>query len=205
MSDAGVYLYWIPLGAGAHVVRVSGRIFEALSALVQHRPACDLYHSALEVVGPQGRVVIEVTPIPAGSTGDRGVVGEGPVGARMLGRARLFRYEIRRWAEGVIPDMSHAVEVAQVAGDGAAAQNIVELVPSVPRLVWGRDELGAGDMWNSNSVTSWLLTSAGVDLSGLRPPAGGRAPGWDAGILAAGAGERAAPGAGGERHSGNRS
>ena len=91
MSDAAAYLYWIPLGAGAHVVRVSGKVFETLSALVQRRPGRDLYHSALEVVGPSGRVVIEVTPIPAGDSRDRGVVGEGPVGARLLGRARLFR------------------------------------------------------------------------------------------------------------------
>ena len=189
MNDAGVYLYWIPLGAGAHVVRVSGKIFEALSAGVQRRRPCDLYHSALEVVGPHGHVVIELTPVPAGGAGHRGVVGEGPVGARILGRARLFRYEIRRWTGGVIPDVSYAVEVAKV-GDGTSGQRIVDLVPSVPRLVWGRDELGAGDMWNSNSIISWLLASAGVDVSRLRPPAGGRAPGWDAGLVAAGAGAK---------------
>jgi hypothetical protein len=32
-----VDLYWIPLGAGAHVVRVSGKLFEAASAFVAAR------------------------------------------------------------------------------------------------------------------------------------------------------------------------
>lgn len=133
---------------------------------------------------PQDRFIIEVTPIPAGAAGDRGVVGEGPVGDRLLGRFRLFRYEIRRWPQGVIPNVSYAVEVTRVA-DVTSALRILDLVPFVPALVWGRDELGAGDMWNSNSVTSWLLARAGVEVSELGPPVGGRAPGWDAGLVAA--------------------
>ncbi len=182
--DPGVYLYWIPLGAGAHVVRVCGKVFETLSACVQRRRPCDLYHSALEIVARQDRFIIELTPIPAGAGGDRGVVAEGPVGDRLLGHFRLFRYEVRRWPQGVIPDVSFAVEMARVA-DEAPALRILDLVPSVPTLVWGRDELGAGDMWNSNSVISWLLARAGIDVSALGPPAGGRAPGWDAGLVAA--------------------
>ena len=182
--EPGVYLYWIPLGAGDHVVRVCGKVFETFAAGVGRRRPCDLYHSALEIVVPQARFIIEVTPIPAGDAGDRGVVAEGPVGDRLLGRFRRFRYEVRRWPEGVIPDVSDAVEVARVAGV-TPAQRILDLVPSVPALVWGRDELGAGDMWNSNSVTSWLLARAGVDVSDIGPPAGGRAPGWDAGLVAA--------------------
>jgi hypothetical protein len=60
-----VDLYWIPLGAGAHVVRVSGKVFEAGSALVHRRGRCDhLYHSALVVDVPEGRFVIEQAPVP---------------------------------------------------------------------------------------------------------------------------------------------
>lgn len=179
-----MYLYWLPVGAGDHVVRVCSGVYELLAALVQRRRPCHLYHSALEVIVPEGRYVIEVTPIPAGAPGERGVVAEGAVGSDLLGQARLFRYQVRRWQGGVIPDVSYAVDVAKVAGD-ATGQRVLELVPSVPALVWGRDQLHTGDMWNSNSVTSWLLASAGVDLSGLGPPAGGRAPGWDAGRVAA--------------------
>jgi hypothetical protein len=51
--------------------------------------------------------------------------------------------------------------------------------------VWGRDELDAGEMWNSNSVVSWLLARSGFDVNSIRPPAGGRAPGWQAGLIVA--------------------
>ncbi len=61
---ATVDLYWIPLGAGQHVVRMSGKLFEAISARLQRRPTCDLYHSALVVVVPEGRFTIEQTPVP---------------------------------------------------------------------------------------------------------------------------------------------
>jgi hypothetical protein len=62
---------------------------------------------------------------------------------------------------------------------------VLDLVPLVPMATWGRDELGTGDMWNSNSVVSWLLTSVGIGLDDVRPPGDGRAPGWEAGIAAA--------------------
>jgi hypothetical protein len=60
-------------------------------------------------------------------------------------------------------------------------------------LVWGRDELGAGEMWNSNSQISWLIACTGLDAVSIRPPAGGRAPGWHAGLVAAGHGLLAQP------------
>jgi hypothetical protein len=55
----------------------------------------------------------------------------------------------------------------------------------VPTPVWGRDELRTGDMWNSNSVISWLITRSGLDPEEVPLPPGGRAPGWDAGMAAA--------------------
>jgi hypothetical protein len=58
-------------------------------------------------------------------------------------------------------------------------------VAEVPSLMWGRDELGTGEMWNSNSVISWLLTRSGLPAATFQPPAGGRAPGWDGGIVTA--------------------
>ena len=64
MTIASVTLYWIPLGSGQSVVRGSGKVFEAVSALVQRRRPCDLYHSALAVIVPEGRFVIEMAPIP---------------------------------------------------------------------------------------------------------------------------------------------
>jgi hypothetical protein len=181
-----VSLYWIPLGAGGHCVRLSGRLYELAGALCHRRAPCDLYHSALEVVAPEGRFVIEMTPIPDGHGEGRGVVREGPVGSRPAGRWRLFRYEIRRWRDGAIPDADAAVaSPVPVATGDAPARRLLELVPAVPALVWGRDELGAGEMWNSNSVVAWLLERAGIGTAQIGLPRGGRAPGWDAGVAVA--------------------
>jgi hypothetical protein len=186
-TEPGVYLYWIPLGAGAQIVRFSGRTFEALSARLQRRPRRDLYHSALVAVTTDAPFMIEMTPV-TGTRGreDRGVVAEGAVGTRGAGRFRLFRYEIRRWRDGVIPDLSYAVASPVHVGDGdVPARDVFALVPLVPTPVWGRDELRAGEMWNSNSVTAWLLACAGLDADASQPPNGGRAPGWNAGVTVA--------------------
>jgi hypothetical protein len=180
-----VELLWIPLGVGQHVVRVSGRAFEALMAFVQRRPACALYHSALVVTVPDGRYVIEMTPVPDKHGENRGVVAGGAVGSTWLGKLRVFRYEIHRWHDGVIPDIDHAIAAMTLQLDFADARRLLDLVPSVPTPVWGRDELDAGEMWNSNSVTSWILHRSGIDTTPLAPPNGGRAPGWDAGLAVA--------------------
>jgi hypothetical protein len=178
----GVYLYWLPLGAGADVVRLSGRAFEAITSRMRHRPACDLYHSALVVVTDEGPFVIEMTPVSATDGHDRGVVAEGAVGSRWVRPLRVFRYEIHRWQGGEIADAACAVESpVPMSMDPGAARRVLELVSSVPTPVWGRDELRTGEMWNSNSVTSWLLARSGIDLDDTSPPGGGRAPGWDAG------------------------
>ena len=181
----GIELYWLPLGAGGNFVRLNGRIYEAIEAAVQRRPRYDLYHSGLVVVVPDGRFTIEQTPArPHGE--ERGVVGIGPIGAHWIARWRPFRYELRRWRDGVIPDIDEAVDSPQrVSTDRAVAERLLALAPSVPFFVWGRDDLGVGDMWNSNSQIAWLLARSGIDVDSVRPPAGGRAPGWRAGLAAA--------------------
>ena len=67
-----------------------------------------------------------------------------------------------------------------MSDDPSEARAVLDLLPSVPTPVWGRDELDAGEMWNSNSVVAWVLSRAGVDATKMHPPAGGRAPGWHA-------------------------
>ena len=62
---------------------------------------------------------------------------------------------------------------------------MLEAVPLVPTPVWGRDELGTGEMWNSNSVIAWVIARSGIDAESIQPRAGGRAPGWRAGLLVA--------------------
>ena len=166
-------------------MRWSGRLYESAAAARGRRRARPLYHSALSVALDGSRTAIEMAPVWV-TRGERGVVAEGPVGAPFLGRARLFRYEIRCWPGGSIPDLASAVgPPIRVSADPDAAQRLIELAPSFPTHTWGRDELRTGDMWNSNSLTSWLLTGTGLELANLRPPEHGRAPGWDAGIVAA--------------------
>jgi hypothetical protein len=182
-ETAAVDLYWLPLGAGGHFVRFNGRVYERLSAWMQRRPARDLYHCALQIEVPEGRFVIEQAPVPDLSGSDRGVVAEGPVGSRLAGRLRIFRYEIRLWRGGHIPDVAEAVDSPRrLTSDEDVANRVLELIAQIPTPAWGRDELGTGEMWNSNSVVAWVLARGGLDVESIEPPAGGRAPGWDAGI-----------------------
>jgi hypothetical protein len=182
-ASAAVDLYWLPLGAGGHFVRLNGRIYEALAARVRRRPACDLYHSALQIEVTEGTFVIEQAPVHDWSGMQRGVVAEGPVGSRWAGRFRIFRYEIRLWFGGHIPDVAEAVDSPRrLANDEEHARRVLDLIGHVPTPVWGRDELATGDMWNSNSVIAWVIARSGIDAESIRPPARGRAPGWQAGL-----------------------
>jgi hypothetical protein len=183
-----VELYWLPLGAGdaKHCVRWNSRIFEAISARIHQRPACDLYHSALIVHLGGDRYAIEMAPAWGNQQPDRGVVGEGAVGLPWLGRSRFFPYEIRRWRNGTIPDIAEAVASPQRLGtDIARSQQLLDLVPAFPAATWGRDELDVGEMWNSNSLIAWLLARSGHRTGAIDIPAHGRAPGWAAGLAVA--------------------
>jgi hypothetical protein len=185
-GTAAVDLYWLPLGAGGHFVRLNGRVYEALVARMERRPACDLYHSALQVQVPEGTFVIEQTPVPDLSGKGRGVVAEGAVGSRWAGRFRIFRDEIRLWRSGYIPDVAEAVDSPRrLSSDENRARRLLDLVTQVPTPVWGRDELATGEMWNSNSVIAWVISRSGMDTESIQPPAGGRPPGWQAGLVVA--------------------
>ena len=144
---------------------------------------------------PCGCYMVEMTPVPDGSGHRRGVVAEGPVGLRSAGRVRLFRYEVRRWRDGVIPDLAHAVGGPTViTTDPECARAVFDLLPSVPTPTWGRDEAGAGEMWTCNSVVSWALTRAGVDVDAIAmPPAPGLPAGAPASSSPAGVVVRSGP------------
>jgi hypothetical protein len=181
-----VDLYWLPLGAGGHSVRLNGKVFEAVVSLLERRRPLDIYHSALVVHLPEGRYAIESAPVPDADAQARGVVAGGPVGSRWAGHWRIFRYEIRCWRDGVIPDLGEAVDSPQrLTEDEDRARRLLRLAPQVPTPVWGRNELRAGEMWNSNSIISWLLVRSGLDEASIRMPSSGRAPGWDAGLVVA--------------------
>jgi hypothetical protein len=94
---------------------------------------------------------------------------------------------VRCWRGGTIPDVGEAVESPQrLTDDPEIAQRVLDLAPQVPCAVWGRDELDAGEMWNSNSVIAWLIACSGLPADSIQPPAGGRALGWRAGLVVAG-------------------
>lgn len=185
MSGAHVDLLWLPVGAGGHVVVHTSRWWEWLHARREHRSPRPLFHAALEVFDGGARHVIEMTPAWGHRQPDRGVVATGPVGLAWLGGVRLFSYEVRCWHEGIIPDREWAVgPPVRFDMSRPEAAELLSRVHHLPRLTWGRDAFGIGDMWNSNSVVSWLLLSSGIDAAAIVPPGGGSAPGWRSGIRA---------------------
>jgi hypothetical protein len=180
---AAVDLYWIPLGAGGRSVRFNGRVFEAIEATRKHRRRCDLYHAVLVVELAGHRYAIELAPSPDADEASRGVVATGAVGSRYAGCLRLFRYEVRCWREGSIPDLAEAIGgPRRLTSDPRVARRLLGVVTAVPSPVWGRDELETGEMWNSNSMIAWLIATTGLATAQLRPPPRGRAPGWHAGL-----------------------
>ena len=172
--------------APAGNVRANGWLLSTVEGLLRHRPRRPIYHSALVAHSDAGSFVIEMTPMAdENGVNERGVVAQGRVAMRWLGRFRLFRYEIHRWKGGVIPDLSAAIDGPVRVTNDAATQRILDLVPLVPTPTWGRDELNADGMWNSNSVISWVLESAHISEAAGAPPRNGTAPGWNAGLVVA--------------------
>lgn len=183
---SSVQLWWIPLGAGGWFVRRNGALYERACALVERRPPQPLFHSALTVSVDGEQFAIELCPE---APGEHGRVAGGAVGSPLLAPMRVFRYEARCWRGGEIPDLEYAVGgPIELGGGDAVARELVADVAHVPTPTWGRDELHAGEMWNSNSVIAWLVERAGLDAASLTPPSGGRAPGWKAGVTVAGRG-----------------
>jgi hypothetical protein len=187
-SREGVELFWIPLGAGSRVpvVRWSGLLYERLQAGRDRRPPQPLFHAALRVWVGDTWTAIEMAPDWGRGAHDGPAALVGPVGLPTLGHSRVFRYQVRCRERGVIPDLGSAVDgPTWLAERRDAAQRVLDAVPRTPSATWGRDELHAGEMWNSNSLVAWLLTRSGIDLDGVHPPDGGRAPGWAAGVVVA--------------------
>ena len=186
MTAAHVDLLWLPVGAGGHVVVHTSRWWEQAQARREHRAPRPLFHAALEAFVGGSRHVIEMGPAWGMRDPSRGVLVTGPVAMRVLGRSRLFRYEVRCWRDGDLPDRAFAVGTpTRFAMPEPEARALLRRVADVPVLTWGRDALGVGDMWNSNSLVSWLLQTSGVDAAAIVPPDNGSAPGWASGLAAA--------------------
>lgn len=167
-------------------MRTNGLVFEWFAARIGRRERSDLYHAALVVTLGSDRYAIEMGPVWGSREAHRGVVVQGPVGLRWLGRSRYFRYEVRCWRDGSIPDVAEVVGGPQrLSTDPLRAERLLAVAPSFPNATWGRDELDAGEMWNSNSLVAWLLAHSGHDMRSIGPPERGRAPGWSAGLVVA--------------------
>jgi len=169
---ASVDLYWLPLGAGqsSWCVQGGGRLYEAFTAARHHRAGQRLFHSALIVRLDGHAHAIEMAPVWAVGGHGGGVVSVGPVGSPSWGRSRLFRYEVRCWRDGVIPDAATAVDSPRrVSTSSAQASDLLQRVESFPTATSGRDEQQAGEMWNSNSLTAWLLALSGHDIESTAP------------------------------------
>lgn len=187
VTASSVVLWWLPVGAGGHVVRYTSHWWELGHAWLARREPRRLFHAALEARVDDVSYAIEVAPTVGGPrVRDRGVVRTGPVGVRALGRWDLFRYEVRCWRDGSIPDLCWAEGgPTMLSTDERVTRVLIDRVRYVPVLVWGRSVRAADDMWNSNSVVSWLIATTGIDAATIRPPDGGWAPGWEAGLAVA--------------------
>lgn len=186
LAPASVDLFWLPLGAGGHVVRWSGVLYEWWSSRRERRAPAALFHCGLTLRLDDVTYAVEMGPVWNVSDTDRGVLVEGPVGSRWLGRFRAFRYEMRCWPGGHIPDVAEAVDSpVRTTEDARSVAALLDVLHEIPVLTWGRDELGTGEMWNSNSAVAWALARTGQDMGAIRPPPGGRAPGWTSGLVLA--------------------
>lgn len=186
MTTCSVELLWLPVGAEtSRFQQASLRLWEAFEAARARRPRVALVHSALRVRTCDGTAyAIELTPafqptsVPPRATG--------PVGLRMLGRFQLFRWALQCTPGGAFPDEQWATgEPDVLATDCDTADSLLQLTSTIPRYTWGRRRPGTGEMWTSDSVVAWLLVRASIDVAGVGPPPGTRAPGWDAGLLVA--------------------
>lgn len=181
-----VDLYWLPVGAGtmSRVRAVSLGCWEAVAAALSRRPRAKLVHSALKLRPADGITrTVEMTPVFQGEAVAPAMTG--PVGFRWAGRSRFFRYQLTVQPIDALPDEAWTVVSARLTADGNAAERVLALAPGVPAYTWGRRARGTSEMWTSDSAIAWILVRAGIDLDGVTPPAGSRAPGWYAGIQVA--------------------
>jgi hypothetical protein len=180
-DDSYVDLYWIPVGAGTRVQRASLVLYEALAAAVSRRPRVALVHAGVKLGLDRRRYTFELMPAPPGPNPDREVTG--PVGVRLAGRLRIFRYRACLVESDSLPDEEWTIgEPVRVSLDPDVVRRVVDLRRDIPAYTWGRRRRGHSEMWTSDSAVSWLLGRAGIDVGSIEPPAGARAPGWRAGI-----------------------
>ena len=119
---ASIDLFWIPLGAGGHLVRFNGRIFEAVAAVREHRRRCDLYHAALIVALDGVRYAIELAPAWGRDEFRAGKMwNSNSVIAWLVARAGIATDPLGPPPDGRAPGWDAGVVVAQRLTDGTPA------------------------------------------------------------------------------------
>lgn len=178
-----VELLWLPVGVETNrFQQASLRLWEAFEAARARRRRCRLVHAGLRLCpGESGPFTLELMPAWQGGRGTP--LATGSVGFRGADRFALFRYQLHCDDGGTFPDERWAIgEPLVVSRESGVPERILALAAKVPRYTWGRRVRGTSEMWTSDSVVSWLLTRAGIDLAQFGPPPGTRAPGWQAGL-----------------------
>ena len=177
---------WAP---AATPCALNGKVFEAVAAWLDRRDRRDLYHSALEVQRAGGTVR------------DRAGAGAGErrrrARRRRRGRRRqhaaarpLPRSSATRsgaGATGCIPDVGEAVESPRrLSDDPDCARRLLELVPAGADARLGPRRAGRRrDVELELDSSPGSSRAAGSTSRRSRRPRGGRAPGWQAGIVIA--------------------
>jgi hypothetical protein len=185
-GDSWVDLYWLPVGAGTRFQKTSLRLYESIAARLSHREPQTLVHAGLVGSLDGERFTLELMPALPGANADGEVTG--PVGVRLAGRVRIFRYQVCLSAKDVLPDQEWAVAPALRLTEGAElVRRLRTQARRVPSYTWGRKRRGHPEMWTSDSAVSWILATAGIDAAAIRVPSGCRAPGWRAGLFEAAA------------------
>jgi hypothetical protein len=181
-----VELYWVRVGENSSsFLRMMVDIAAMGAALLGIYPGKvkTFYHAALKVTVPEGDdcvfYIIELvgaaeTKKKAGAVGQ---VKDGPIALADK------RYGIRKWRKGKITDAEHTKDIRWITNDCDKAKCILDNVKNIPANTWGKDDNNYGGPWTSNSAVAWLLTKCGLE-KGIKPPANGVAPGWDAGVKA---------------------
>lgn len=66
---------------------------------------------------------------------------------------------------GICNAIGVSVHMTQLRRPADGAQRLLDLVPTVPAMIWGHDEMRVGEMWNSNSVIPACSLGAECTLS----------------------------------------
>ena len=181
VTAAAVELYWIPLGAGGHCVRFNGRIFEALDAA--RRAPSALRPLPRGARRPARRPALHDRARRRRRTPTRRAAASSapaPSAAATSAGCACFATRFAAGEADRSPTWTtRSAGRCRLTTDPGVARRLLDLVAAVPRPVWGRDELDAGEMWNSNSVIAWLVATAGLPADELEPAAAGQGAGLE--------------------------